>query len=196
MDYKSLTSLMLRLAGVFIVVSAITSAPQTFVTLLYSSGGAQLVDTWALAAAGFAVFAIPFLVGLLLIYFPARIANRMLSGAGAETADALVLQQVAFSTLGLYFVTVAAYETFYWWAKLRIYFAVFEEMNFSGLPRRLSETDFAGMMSTGAQFIAGAVLLLGGRGIANLFHRLRSPPALPNLEPSSMPDGPAGPAQR
>jgi len=195
MDYKSLTSLMLRLAGVFIVVSAITSAPQTFFNLLYRRGGAESVDTWALAAAGFAVFAIPFLVGLLLIYFPGRIANSMVSSAGAETVDALVLQQVAFSALGLYFVTVAAYETFYWWAKLQIYFAVFEEMNFPG-PRRLREDDFAGMVSTGAQFIAGGILLLGGRGIANLFHRLRSPPALPNVEPSSMPNGPAGQAHR
>jgi hypothetical protein len=80
MDYRSLTSLMLRLAGVFIVVSAVTSAPQTFFGLLYRRG-AESVDIWPLAVAAFATFAIPFLVGLLLIYFPATVASRMVSAA-------------------------------------------------------------------------------------------------------------------
>jgi hypothetical protein len=47
MDYRSLTSLMLRLAGVFIVVSAVTSAPHTFFGLLYRRG-AESVDIWLL----------------------------------------------------------------------------------------------------------------------------------------------------
>ena len=175
MDCRSLTSLMLRLAGVFILVSAVTSAPQTFFGLLYRRGG-ESVDIWPLAVAAFATFAIPFLVGLLLIYFPATVANRMVS-AGTETADALILQQVAFSAFGLYFVTVAVYEAVYWWAKLQLYFAVYEEMNFAR-PTHLRDEDFAGIVSTGAQFVAGVAVLLGGRGIANLFHRLRSPPVL------------------
>ena len=78
MDYRSLTSLMLRLAGVFIVVSAVTSAPQIFLGLLYR-GGAESVDIWPLAVAAFATFAVPFLVGMFLIYFPATVANRMVS---------------------------------------------------------------------------------------------------------------------
>jgi hypothetical protein len=80
--------------------------------------------------------------------------------AGTATIDTLLLQQVAFSVLGLYFVTVAAYDAVYWWAKLRIYFAVYNELNF-GRPDSLRNEDFAGLASTGAQFIAGVVLLFG-----------------------------------
>jgi len=54
-------------------------------------------------------------------------------------------------------------------------FAVYNELNF-GRPDSLRNEDFAGLVSTGAQFIAGVILLFGGRGLANLFQRLRSPP--------------------
>jgi hypothetical protein len=181
MDYKSLTSLVLRLTGVIIIVSSVTSMPQTFMRLLLYRGGVEAsgvetignMEIWLLAVVA---SAFPILVGLLLIYFPATIANKMVT-AGTAAVDTLPLQQVAFSVLGLYFVTVAAYDTVYWWARLRLYFAVYNELNF-GRPDRLTNQDFAGLISTGAQFIAGVVLLFGGRGLANLFHRLRSPPAL------------------
>jgi hypothetical protein len=72
---------------------------------------------------------------------------------------------------------VAAYDAVYWWAKPRLYFAIYNELNF-GRPDRLTNLDFAGLVATGAQFIAGVILLLGGRGLAILFQRLRGPPAL------------------
>jgi hypothetical protein len=173
MDYKSLTSLVLRLTGVIIVVSSVTSTPRTFIGLIYLRGveATGNMEIWLLAVVA---SAFPVLAGLLLIYFPATVANRMVS-AGTGTIDTLLLQQVAFSVLGLYFVTVAAYDAVYWWAKLRIYFAVYNELNF-GRPDSLRNEDFAGLVSTGAQFIAGVILLFGGRGLANLFQRLRSPP--------------------
>jgi hypothetical protein len=175
MDYKSLTSLVLRLTGVIIIVSSVTSTPRTFIALLYRRGveATDNVEIWLVAVIA---SAFPFLVGLLLIYFPTTVANKMVS-AGTATIDTLLLQQVAFSVLGLYFVTVAAYDAVYWWAKLRLYFAIYNELNF-GRPDRLTNLDFAGLVATGAQFIAGVILLLGRRGLANLFQRLRGPPAL------------------
>ena len=162
MDYKSLTS-------------SVASTPQIFIGLLYRRGveATDNMEIWLLSVVA---SAFPFLVGLVLIYFPATIANRMVS-AGTATIDTLLLQQVAFSVLGLYFVTVAAYDAVYWWAKLRIYFAVYNELN-DGRPDRLRPEDFAGIASTCTQLIAGVILLFGGRGLANLIHRLRSPPRL------------------
>jgi hypothetical protein len=178
-DYKSLTSLVVRLTGVIIIVSSITAAPQTFIALLYRRGvdAAGNIDMWLVAVVA---SAFPLIVGFALIYFPGTVTNRVVS-AGAEPVDSLALQQVAFSVLGLYFVTVAAYDAVYWWAKLRIYFAIYNELNF-GRPDRLTQEDFAGLAATSAQFVAGVTLLFGGRGLANLFHRLRSPPALNSSE--------------
>jgi len=175
MDYKSLTSLMLRLTGVIIVVSAVTAMPRTFINLhvrnpLESPDVAALLLT--MAASG-----LPILVGLLLIYFPATVANKIVS-AGGESADTVILQQLAFSVLGLYFASLAVFDAVYWLAKLRIYFALYNELNY-GRPFPLSPEDFAGIATTCAQFVAGLLLLFGGRGLANLVHRLRSPPRLP-----------------
>jgi ABC-type arginine transport system permease subunit len=85
MDYKSLTLLSLRLTGVIILVVAVTALPNTFLSLhVWSNraGSALLLITM--------VSGLPTLVGLLLIYFPGTIANRMVS-AGAETIGTLPL---------------------------------------------------------------------------------------------------------
>ena len=171
MDYKSLTSLILRLTGVIIIVTATTAMPHTFISL-HGRNPAESPDVAALVltivASGF-----PILIGLLLIYFPATIANKIVA-AGGESVDMLILQQVAFSVLGLYFVSLAVFDAIYWLAKLRIYFAVYSELTYA-LPFRLNPQDFAGIAATCAQFVAGIVLMFGGRGLANLVHRLRSP---------------------
>jgi len=164
---------MLRLTGVVVMVQAIIATPKTLVILFMKPPGASPdVSAWLLTiASGF-----PILVGLFLIYFPGTIANRIVSPA-EQSVDTLTLQQLAFSVLGLYFVAFALFDAVYWIAKLRLYFVVFNELNY-GRPLTLTPEDFAGIASTCAQFTAGALLLFGGRGLANLFYRLRSPPAL------------------
>jgi hypothetical protein len=175
MDYKSLTSLVLRLTGAVIIISAVTSTPQTFATLInleYAAGVDKTgVNIWLLTVVA---SGLPILVGLLLIYFPASVANGIISG-GAEAADVRLLQQVAFSVLGLYFITVAAYDAVFWIAKLKIYSAIWDELDTYGQPFRPLRPDFAGLVATGAQFVAGIILLLSGRGLAHFVHRLRSP---------------------
>jgi hypothetical protein len=190
MDYKSLTSLLLRLTGVIILVAAILAAPRIFIGLyLQNASGGVNAETWLLTTAA---STFPILVGLLLIYFPATVSNRIVSGDG-QIADTQRLEQIAFSILGLYFVSMAAFDAVYWYAKLRLYAVIFP----FGLNDRgpwLANNDFAGIASTCAQFVVGILLLLSGRGLANLLHRLRAPPA---LMPASMPDdGSAGQAPR
>ena len=173
MDYKSLTLLLLRLTGVIIMVWAITAAPHTFVLLHLSAGVNTDSAPWLLTIVA---SALPILVGLLLVYFPGTIANKIVA-PGTESIDILNLQQLAFSVLGLYFISLAVFDAVYWLAKLRIYFAVYSELNY-GRPDRLLPNDFAGIASTCVQFVSGLVLLFGGRRLANLVHRLRSPSRL------------------
>jgi hypothetical protein len=154
MDYKSLTMLSLRLTGVFIMVTVVTAVPNTFLSLYSWANGAVGIALLLIATmAGF-----PILVGLFLIYYPGTIANRVVSG-GAEPAGALQLQQVAFSVLGLYFATHALIEGVYWVALLP--------------SLTINVLDYARFASTAAMFVAGVLLLFGGRGLANFIHRLR-----------------------
>jgi hypothetical protein len=190
MDYKSLTSLLLRLTGVIILVAAVIAAPRNFLDLyLRDAGGGVNTETWLLTTVA---STFPILVGLLLIYFPATVGNRIVSGDG-ETADTQRLEQTAFSILGLYFVSMAAFDAVYWYAKLRLY-SVILPVGWNDRGPWLANNDFAGIASTCAQFVVGILLLLGGRGLANLFHRLRTPPAIPDMPASIPDDGPAGQA--
>ncbi len=124
MDYISLTSLLLRLTGVVIMAASAVSVPGTFVSLYLRDvgGGGVNAETWLLTAIA-ATF--PIVIGLLLIYFPARVANKLVAGDGeaadAQRLDAQHLEQIAFSILGLYFIAMAMFDAVYWCAKLRLY---------------------------------------------------------------------------
>jgi hypothetical protein len=203
MDYKSLTSLLLRLTGVIMMVTSAIYVPHTFVNLVFrnpwNGDSGVNVETWLLTAVA-ATF--PIVIGLLLIYFPARIANRIVysGGEAADTPrleqDAQRLEQIAFSVLGLYFVAMAMFDGVYWYTKLRLYPVIFPDSGPSGHELFLfHDYDFAGIVRTGTVFVAGMALLLGGgRGLANLFRRLRTPPTLTDIAPS-MSDGREGQAR-
>jgi hypothetical protein len=140
MDYKSLTLLSPRLTGVIILVVTVTAWPSTFVSLYILSNGVGWALPLTIVVSGF-----PILAGLLLIYFPGTIANRMISG-GAEITGPLPFQQVGFSVLGLYFLTTAAADAVYWIAALQF------GMN----------ADFARLASTAVRLVAGTFLMFGG----------------------------------
>jgi hypothetical protein len=157
MDYQSLTSLALRLTGVIIMVVAVVSLPSTFVSFYFWSQGVASALSLTAVVSG-----LPILAGLLLIYFPGTIANRMVSGGG-ETVGTLPLQQVAFSVLGLYFLTSALADAASWLPML-----------LPDIPAGINSGS-AFLASTAARFVAGALLLFGGRGLANFVHQLRGP---------------------
>jgi ABC-type arginine transport system permease subunit len=153
-DYKSPAWLALRLTGVIIMVTAVIALPNAFISLYVWSQGA--FRALALTAM---VSGLPIVVGLLLIYFPGTIANRMVSGGG-ETVGTLPLQQVAFSVLGLYFLTSAVADAAYWIPTLG-----------PSIPSGI--TGSALLASTAVRFVVGLLLLFGGRGLANFVHQLR-----------------------
>jgi hypothetical protein len=70
------------------------------------------------------------------------------------------------------------FDAAYWYAKLRIHLLIFSP-DLADRPVRQADGQFASIASTGVQFVAGIALLFGGRGLANIVHRLRTPPALP-----------------
>lgn len=196
MDYRSLTSLLLRLTGVVIMAASAVSVPGTFVSLYLRDvgGGGVNAETWLLTAIA-ATF--PIVIGLLLIYFPARVANKLVAGDGeaadAQRLDAQHLEQIAFSILGLYFIAMAMFDAVYWCAKRASTPFILVDLGLSARrPLLLLDRDFAGVVQTGVQFVIGVLLLFGGRGLANLLRRLRTPPALPDVEPSPTPDAAAG----
>jgi hypothetical protein len=187
MDYRSLTSLLLRLTGIIMMVGPAVWVPRAFLELLSLARAGGTVDlaavnlqTWLLTAVA---ASFPMVIGLLLIYFPATVANRVIArdtdAAGRHAGvhgdvgqDLRHLEEVGFSILGLYFVATAMFDAVYWCAKLRLYPALFDEPY---VRRVMLDREFAGIVATGAQFVAGLALLLSGRGVAGIVRRLRGP---------------------
>src|SRR5262245_34910547 len=172
MDYKSLSALLLRVAGVIILVSAVGTIPSTFVKLYDAkSATADVMVSWLLTVSAVGV---PILVGLALIYFPMMITNQLLHTEGESTIDLSRLEQLAFSVLGVYFVANALLDGFHWIAELRLYFVFYEEMA-PVQPFRLPPRSFADIAASCLQLIIGLFLLFGGPGLASLVQRLRGP---------------------
>ena len=174
MDYRTITSLMLRVAGVLILVQFITSIPQTIANLLHFGGSqAQGLDSlWLSAMAP----VLPLAIGLVLIYFPSAITNRVVRTVEPVDANGFTesLLPVALACLGVYFMCAALYDGVYWFSKVRLHYVVADKLRWVGPPPTLMPDEFAGIASTLTQFIIGIALTFGSKGIGKLVMRMRS----------------------
>lgn len=174
MDYRTITSLILRVAGALILIQLVIAVPHTLVNLLRFGGEAtKALDIFVLTALS---LIIPLTISLTLIYFPSVVTNHVIrpSNEGETTAVSEGLRSVAFSSLGMYFVCASLFDGVYWVTKLRIYYSFIDEQRWYGPPPALTPDDFAGIASTAFQLLFGLILLLGSRGISNVVARLRS----------------------
>jgi hypothetical protein len=173
-DHKALSALILRIAGLLIVVFTITNAAKNL-DFFFSPSTPQGVSVWPMLAATLVSVGLPVLVGLLLVYFPSAIATRVLKvqGADVNVDDIKALQCVAFSTLGLWLTLYAVVEAVYYWAKARLYLQYIAEMRWQGTLPPMQPDDFGGLVSCAVQLVFGIWLLVGNRGLVNVLARLR-----------------------
>lgn len=176
MDYRSLTSLLLRIAGMLILVQLVLAVPPTIAGLLhFGDEQSAATDVFVLTALA---LVLPLLLGSMLLYFPSVVTNHLIrTGADSDAGPAPtpdLLRTTAFSAIGLYFVCSALFDAVYWAAKLKIYYTLIDEQRWYGPPPALIPDDFAGIASTTIQFVVGLVLLLGASGISHVIGRLRS----------------------
>jgi hypothetical protein len=178
MDYRSFASLALRLAGVFILVCAIAGIPNTSVNL-YMFGTRNELTPPLLVTLAPALFSVSgsVIIGLLLIYFPSTVVNRVVARDPAVTEGSIAyrdLQSLAFSVLGLYFICVGLFDLMYWAARGRLYYLAIDEAAaaFPRLPS-LAPDEFGGLVSATLQVVGGVALFFGARGLSGLVERLR-----------------------
>jgi hypothetical protein len=175
MEHRALAALIVRIAGLLIVVSAITNAAKSFGPLFHPDSSEKIGLGLLLLSAVVSVI-IPVVLGLVLIYFPGAVTTKVLRIEGIETRGEIQvrpLQQVAFAAIGLWLVVYAILDSIYIYAKTRIYIRLLEEMPAYVKPPSISPDDFAGYVSSGVQLLIGILLLVGSRGLANAISRLR-----------------------
>ncbi|TMH37945.1 MAG: hypothetical protein E6H56_16605 [Betaproteobacteria bacterium] len=175
MDHRALAALIIRVAGLLVIVSAITYATKSFGPF-FVADTVQKVGVELLLASAFVSVVIPIALGLVLVYFPGMITTRVLRIEGLESgseSDTKALQRVAFTTIGLWLTLYAVIDAVYFYSRARLYFRFFQDMPaYSKLPP-LSPDDFGGLLASGLQLIIGLWLLIGNRAIVNVLTRLR-----------------------
>lgn len=175
MEHRALASLIIRIAGLLVIVSAITNAARSFGPF-FDPTTVQKIGIGLLLLSTLVSVGIPILLGLVLVYFPSAITTRVLRIEGLDAGgenDTRPLQRVAFATIGLWLTAYALIDAVYLYAKARLYFRILEEMAAYSKPPPISPDDFGSLVSSGMQLIIGLWLLVGNRGIVNVLARLR-----------------------
>jgi hypothetical protein len=175
MEHRALASLIIRIAGLLVIVSAITNAARYFGPFFYADA-TQKVGVAVVLLSVFISVVMPVLLGLLLVYFPGTTTTRVLRIEGLEAGDennTKPLQRVAFGAIGMWLAAYALIDSVYVYARTRLYFRMLEEMpSYAKLPA-MNADDFGNLVASALQLIIGIWLLLGNRGIVNVLTRLR-----------------------
>jgi hypothetical protein len=175
MDHKALSALILRLAGLLVIVYTVTNVAKSFGPF-FDPTTMRGVGVWQVLVAALLSVGLPILIGLLLVYFPSTIATSVLKVQGGEVSaeDVRPLQRVAFSTLGLWLTLYSVIDAVYFWGRARLYFQYIEDMPAYGNAPALTPGEFGGLLSCAVQLVIGVCLLLGSRGLVNLLARIRA----------------------
>lgn len=167
MDYQRLTSLLIKLVGLFTLVNGLIAAP----TYIFNSISAGQADSplWVVSLASVLPIGLTLLLGLGLLYFPQTISNRLVYDGGELSSiheAATTIKAIAISILGLYLLVHAVSDAVYHVARLFLYQRMIHaDPVYRGMPAVLPK-DFGYLAATAAEFLMALWLLRKGRSIA------------------------------
>jgi hypothetical protein len=175
MEHKALAALMVRLLGLWQLVVAITAIPNA-IGPFFNPQYVANAGLWAMTGVALFSVALPFAIGLLLIYFPRTVATQALRIEGIEPAGGIQttsLEKIAVSTLGLWLTIQALLDTAYTFSKWKLYSRIILNQFPDASGPAIGPAEFSGLITAALQLALGLWLLLGARGLANAFARFR-----------------------
>lgn len=152
MDIRTLTKLVLKLAGIYIIISVLFSIPNALVT-----PSEYMVPTvvWLV---------IYCLVGLILFGFPGMVVNRVVridEGTFNDAATEQKLLRIGARLLGCYFSLSAIYGLIFSWASVRLFYVGYRVPDFTPDQK-------ATMFAWGVQLVAGLLLWFAAKYIVQI----------------------------
>jgi hypothetical protein len=178
MEHRALAALMVRLVGLWELVVAVGSIPASILPF-FEPAYLQKAGLAVALASAFSMFGVPFILGLLLIYFPKTVVTRVLRIEGIEPQDggeARFLERVAVSALGLWFAVQAVIDQVYHLSKWHLYRRMMVDSYSGAAGPSIGPQEYAGIIAATIQLALGLWLLLGARGLVNALERLRRNP--------------------
>gem|GEM_PF-2845474 len=156
MDARTLAKLVLKLAGLYLLVSALFNLPALFFAQVPR-------EQLALVVLSLLIYAI---VGCGLLWFPGVVLDRVIrvrtvAEEGTLTADRLLI--VGVTLLGVYFAATALFSLVYWIGKLQLFG---EPVPFASVPPE-GKAQLAAVV---AQETVGLALWLGGAKLVASLH--------------------------
>ena len=173
MDLRGISNIFVKLAGAVIVVWAVLSMSRGTIAAIQMRS--EDVSLWAIAVGAALPSFIPLIAGVLLIYFPSSVTNRVLGSDEELNVSSLVLSRIeaiGYSVLGAYLVVVAVTDSLYLYGRMRLFYKYVENQSLQYMPP-ITPDDFAFILGTLGKFVLGIGLILGARGLATLFQRMR-----------------------
>ena len=174
MEHKALAALMVRLVGLWELVVAVNALPNA-IGPFFNPQYVQKAGVFVLIGSAFFSVALPFAIGLLLIYFPRSIASGALRMEGLELGgdEASRLERVGVSLMGLWLTVDAVTDGIYSLSRWHLYRRVVDEQYAGATGPAIGPSEFAGLITAVLQLILGLWLLLGTRGLVSALERLR-----------------------
>lgn len=173
MPLRDIARLLVKIAGLVIIVSAVIDLPVLLARSLPIEEPMTARDVIAMALVP---PAIAVLIGIVMFWGAGRIADRLLVAPAAPgrggSLDLRAIEEIAIAALGLYFAATAIADAFYYWGKAGLYYRYVTENNIP-LPV-IAADDFGGFVSTAVRLAIGLILVLLSRGIVAVRRRLLS----------------------
>lgn len=165
MDYRDISTLLLRIAGVVIVIFAVIQIPGHFLNYyrLQEDSLLLFLGTAALPVA------LTILLGVLLWLFPNTVTNKIVGGSDQPSGfDLEKIQVIAFSVLGLYVLVRAVGDLVYWGSFMTMSSTIEPGGTLLSLDR------YADLFATLAEFVLGLFLTFGSKGLSSLVAKVRA----------------------
>lgn len=170
MDYRSLTTLLVKITGAWLIVYVVMSFNAV---LPYMTNDLDL-PWWEYLLLVLLSVIVPLLIGLMILLYPTSITNRIISeekDIESQSGALLGLEQVAVSVLGVYLFLQALSDIAF-----HITYIVYAEQlgeigMFSGTVMTVDRV--AGIVTTGFELLLAIWLIVGSKGIVKLISRIR-----------------------
>jgi hypothetical protein len=164
MDTKDIALLMLRAAGLLMFAYALFDIPYYFLPRPGSQGEYSFVASFMEAVA---ILVLPLALGLFLWFFPATVANRIVSGDrltdGLKARD---LERMAITIIGVWFIAYGFSDLVY-----RVGALVLMQRKFPDAPPL---EPWLGIVAAVAKLVVGFALAVGADGLQRTIARVRS----------------------